>query len=93
VVSQLIIKLSDYSQHLSSSELARALRGKVLGEKVLFDFSDVQSVSESFFEELFGMLLESYGEKKYTEHVSCIGLSLGHQQLLQGILRNHMHKR
>ena len=85
--------LSDYSQHLTSRDLARGLRSRVGVGKITFDFSNVESVTSDFFEELFGKLLEIYGESAFMEHVSWSGLSLGHQESLQNVLSHHKHKR
>ena len=88
-----VIELKTYSQHLSSPELARALRTKVASEKITFDFSGVESVSESFLEELFGKLMESMGHAMFNEHVGWSGLDSGKMQLLGEILSRHNHKR
>ena len=88
-----VIKLSDFSAHLSSADLARALRTKVQSGKVTFDFSGVETVSDTFLDELFGRLLGNYGEKNFSDHVGWTGLTVGHQQLLGDILKRHNHKR
>ena len=88
-----VIELKNFSQHLSSVDLARALRSKVGGEKTTFDFSGVESVSAVFMEELFGRLMESMGHKMFTEHVDWSGLDAGQMQLLGEIIAKHDHKR
>ena len=88
-----VIELKTYSQHLSSADLARALRGKVGGEKTTFDFTGVESVSSLFMEELFGRLMETFGHKMFNEHVGWSGLDAGQMQLLGEILEKHDHKR
>ena len=88
-----VIELKQFSQHLSSTSLATALRGKVGGEKVTFDFTGIQSVSAEFLEELFGKLMESMGHKIFNDHVGWTGLSDGHMQLLGGVLAKHNLKR
>ncbi len=87
------VKLSEFSQHLSSADLARVLRSRVQNGKIIFDFSGIQSVSAAFFEELFGKLLESYGEEMFNQHVGWTGLSMGQDQMLSGVLSKHKHKR
>ncbi len=88
-----IIRLSEFNTHLSSGDLGRALRSKVQNGKITFDFSGVESVSSAFFEELFGKLLEAYGEKMFNEHVGWTGLSMGQNQMLSDVLSKHKHKR
>lgn len=87
------VKLSEFSQHLSSADLARALRSRVQNSKITFDFSGIQSVSPVFFEELFGKLLEAYGEEMFNQHVAWTGLSVGQNQMLGDVLSKHKHKR
>ncbi len=87
------IKLSDFSTHLSSGDLARVLRTKVQSGKITFDFSGVETVSDVFLNELFGRLLETYGEKIFHDHVAWTGLSVGHQKLLGDVLSRHNTKR
>lgn len=88
-----VIELKTYSQHLSSAELARALRTKVGSEKTTFDFSGVESISPAFMEELFGKLMESMGHKLFNEHVGWSGLDSGKMQMLGDIIGKYDHKR
>ena len=87
------VKLSEFSQHLTSADLARALRSRVQNGKITFDFSGIQSVSVIFFEELFGKLLEAYGDEMFSQHVGWTGLSMGQNQMLMDVLSKHKHKR
>ncbi len=91
--NQQVVHLASYSQHLSSRELASALRSRIGNAKVLFDFNGIQCVTPEFFDELFGHALENFGEKNFLEHVSWSGLSMGQNQALQDVLAKHKHKR
>ena len=75
-----ILIRSDYGTDVSSRQRAAELRVAVeaqIGQGccVELDFSGVRSISSSFADELFGLLVDSHGEAWFREHIRVLGLS------------------
>lgn len=74
-------RLLDIAQHLASRERARRLREEVVatiertGQKVAIDLTDVLSVSDSFADELFGVLAQTRGDRWFQKHIAVTGAS------------------
>jgi hypothetical protein len=74
------IKLSNYGNSLGTRDVACNLRHDALeqihrGNRVLFDFSDIEIISSGFSDELFGKLYKSLGEKRFYAEVKLNGFS------------------
>jgi hypothetical protein len=70
-------RLLQLGRHLSSRERARHLREEVLRyvqnpEKITVDLSGVRSVSDSFADEFFAVLVVQHGERWFREHILVI---------------------
>jgi hypothetical protein len=75
---------------VSSRNRAAGLRLQIVADaaaqKVRLDFAGVRTVSESFADELFGVLIEDYGEQWFREHVEVANLSdLSRETVLDAI--------
>lgn len=74
-------RLLDIAQHLASRQRARLLRESALAEaerthqKIVLDLSGVLSLSDSFADELFGVLAQSQGDRWFQQHVEVTGAS------------------
>ena len=52
------------------------------GEKIALDFDQVEIASSSFFNELFGSIIEEFGEELIEEYISYVSLKPRHQFVL-----------
>jgi anti-anti-sigma regulatory factor len=79
-------KLAEQGEYLSSRHVASSLRERILraGGPVVVDLSGVESLSDSFADELFAVLVQDHGHDWFAATVSVIGLS---QPIRQTILR------
>ncbi len=67
---------TDLSSRHCAAELRRSVESYVEhGDVVNLDFADVRSISSSFADELFGILVGRHGEQWFREHVRVGGLS------------------
>ncbi|MBN1961552.1 MAG: STAS-like domain-containing protein [Deltaproteobacteria bacterium] len=73
--------LHKLAHHLASRQRAHTLREDVLEaitrtqQKVRIDLSEVMSVSDSFADEFFGVLAQTYGDKWFQEYIDVTGAS------------------
>lgn len=75
-----ILIRSDYGTDVSSRQRAAELRAVVeaqIGQRSLveLDFTGVRSVSSSFADELFGLLVDTHGEAWFRDHIRVHGLT------------------
>lgn len=79
-----IFKLAEQGQFLSSRHVASSLRQQILlaGGPVVVDLSGVESLSDSFADELFAVLVQDHGHEWFAANVSVVGLSLPIRQTI-----------
>jgi hypothetical protein len=68
------IKLSDFGKSLGTREFGKELREQVVsfikgGNRVLFDFSNINIISSAFADELFGKLFVELGESVFKDNI------------------------
>ena len=68
------LKLSQHGKSLGTREMGAKLRKDALdsirkGNKVLFDFSNIEIISSAFADELFGKLFVELGEMSFKGNV------------------------
>lgn len=84
-------KVSDLGRYLSSRQRARDLRNQILRDAgpepaLRFDLDGVINVSESFADELFGVLVRDKGVDWFREHVQVENMTSGvRRSILQAI--------
>ncbi len=73
------IRIAEYGTDLSSRSTGHTLRDEALRlaatGPVLLDFDGVRSVSHSFADESLAVLVESYGEQWFREHIRVVNHS------------------
>lgn len=80
-MTALSIQLSDYGTDLSSRTTGSRVRGIVLnhladnGGTITIDCAGLRTLSESFADELFGILVVERGEEWFRTHVRVVGMS------------------
>lgn len=83
------IKLSGYGKDLSSRETAARIRNEFKQDDlVIFDFDGVRTLSYSFADELFGVLVLCYGPWWPDDHVSIVNASEENQELIDNAYHN-----
>lgn len=66
----MIICLKQFGTHLRIRSVASGIRESISkNDTVIFDFSDVEFMTHSFCDELFGLLLFQYGEDFFRKNV------------------------
>lgn len=80
-MNNVVINLSDYGTDLSSRTIGSTVRNLILSalhnssDAVLVSCQDIRTLSESFADEVFGILVAEKGKPWFKEHVSIIGLN------------------
>jgi hypothetical protein len=75
------IRLSEYGHHLSSRSRANELRCEVLAsfangnQSVTIDLAGVVTLSDSFADELFAVIVAEQGENWFRKHIHVINAS------------------
>lgn len=90
-----ILIRSDYGTDVSSRQRAAELRVVVeshvgQGHCVELDFTGVRSLSSSFADELFGLLVESHGEAWFRDHIRVHGLAPLHRRTVLESVANRL---
>jgi|GEM_PF-2476473 len=77
---------------VSSRANAAALRCEIVaaGSPVVLDFSNVETVSDSFTDELIAVIVERYGKSWFREHVKIIGLNPLDRDSLVAVVRRRL---
>jgi hypothetical protein len=80
---------SDISSRFRASQLREeAVRFAVAGDFVELDFAGVRTISESFADELFGVLVEERGEEWFRARVKVINIAtLPRTTVLEAVAR------
>lgn len=81
-----IFKLAEQGEYLSSRHVASGIRERILlaGGPVVVNLSGVKSLSDSFADELFAVLVQDHGHDWFAATISVVGLS---HPIRQTILR------
>lgn len=79
-MSDAVVLLSQYGTDLSSRAVGVTVRNAIdaLAKhqiRVIVDCSDVRTLSESFADEVFGILIYNNGKSWFKERISVIGLT------------------
>lgn len=72
MIMENVISLKEFGSHLSTRDLGKIVREKILSNwsnssKIIFDFENVNIVTNSFADECFAKILD---EKKFEEMIS-----------------------
>lgn len=75
------IKLSDYGTDISSRYTGVSVRESILNilsqgaDKIVIDCGGVRTLSESFSDEVFGILVLEQGKEWFRKNITLVGLS------------------
>lgn len=94
-MSKLISVRERYGRDVSSRERARVLREEVeslaqFSPPVTIDFDGVESVSDSFSDELVGVLVQERGTSWFRAHVKVVGLGELERASLLSVVRRRL---
>lgn len=92
-----ILVRNDYGTDVSSRTRASELRSSIegiasQGNAVELDFSGVRTISPSFADELFGLLVERHGEEWFRTHVHVANLSSFVRKTILEAVANRLHE-
>lgn len=87
----------DYGSDISSRVRAARLREAVVQDLdeipyILLDFAGVRTISESFADELFGVLIEERGEAWFRSHVKVVNLAPLPRATVLEAVANRLHE-
>jgi hypothetical protein len=79
-MNQTVVLLNEYGTDLSSRATGTSVREAIFAlaktqSRVVVDCSEIRTLSESFADEVFGILVAEQGKPWFKDHISVVGLS------------------